>query len=321
MRELLPHRRRGYAALALGLAVSYLPLATLTAMVLYTVGIREGFESADSLSLSEIPTVIAFLVVAALVARVRAFVSADGPVTGARTRAQAGLMAAECLGVALLAALTGDGLIDASLLGAGASSLITAVRVTGWVRTLPPPPAPDPSQSSAPPRRGRPTRKRPSPTSPPSTPGPPRSTTSPPRRRTAPGLARPRGRFTPPRPGRTASQAPPRHLFDGRTPPAPGDIWFATVPFDDDTGAKDRPCLVVRTLDRHAEVLKITSVDKSEHHNYARIPTASWDAKAEHDSWLERSPLRQVSYWEFRRFIAKCDARVWREVQEDNGVP
>jgi polyferredoxin len=79
LRELLPHRRRAYAALAIGLAVSYIPLASLTAMVLYAFGVREGFQSTDSFSLSEIPTVIAFLVIAALVARVRAFVGATVP--------------------------------------------------------------------------------------------------------------------------------------------------------------------------------------------------------------------------------------------------
>ncbi|MCH6164038.1 collagen-like triple helix repeat-containing protein [Streptomyces marispadix] len=310
MKGLLRDRRRAYTALVVGLVVSYVPLAALTAMVLYAFGVREGFEDTKSMRLSELPTVVAFLVVAGLVARVRAFVGAEGPVTGPRTRAQVALMAAECLGVAFLAVVAGDGLIDASLVGAGVSSLITGLRVTGWVRTLPPPPAPDPprrTSTPAPGRSGRPGSVR------------PRGRPGPAGPRGRPGSAGPRGRFTSPRPVRRESEAPPSKLFDGRTPPAPGDIWFAEVPFDEGTGSKDRPCLVVRTLGSHAEVLKITSVDKSSHRNYARISTTSWGAAGEHDSWLELSPTRKVSYWEFRRFVARCDPRVWREVKEHGG--
>ncbi|HEU5470698.1 MAG TPA: hypothetical protein VFV67_08590 [Actinophytocola sp.] len=91
--------------------------------------------------------------------------------------------------------------------------------------------------------------------------------------------------------GRRAKPAAPSRpapgSFRGRAEPAPGHVWFAEVPFDDVPGAKDRPCLVVRTFAHHAEVLKITSVDKRGRSEYVRIPTATWDRRADRDSWLE----------------------------------
>jgi PemK-like, MazF-like toxin of type II toxin-antitoxin system len=44
--------------------------------------------------------------------------------------------------------------------------------------------------------------------------------------------------------------------------PTPGEIWWADVPFAEGTGAKIRPCLVVRTHTDSVDVLKITSQDK-----------------------------------------------------------
>lgn len=94
-------------------------------------------------------------------------------------------------------------------------------------------------------------------------------------------------------------------MFRGRSP-APGDIWFAELPFDDGTGSKDRPCLVVRTFRHHAQVLKVTSADKSGRPDYVRMPVASWDPTAARDSWLEPAPLRELPYEAFRRLAGRA---------------
>jgi hypothetical protein len=96
--------------------------------------------------------------------------------------------------------------------------------------------------------------------------------------------------------------------------PAPGHVWFADVPFDDGSGSKDRPCLVVRTFADHAEVLKITSADKANRPEYVAMPTGSWDPDAEHESWLEAYPLRKLPYPALRRPIGLCDMRVWTQI-------
>jgi hypothetical protein len=68
--------------------------------------------------------------------------------------------------------------------------------------------------------------------------------------------------------------------------PTPGEIWWADVPFAEGTGAKIRPCLVVRTHTDSVDVLKITSQDKGDRWGHVQIPTADWDPRAKKDSWM-----------------------------------
>ena len=94
----------------------------------------------------------------------------------------------------------------------------------------------------------------------------------------------------------------------------PGYVWFADVPFDEGGGSKDRPCLVVRTGPRAALVLKVTSQDKRGRTNYTRIATQTWDGNADHDSYLELYPLRELSYAAFRRPAGPCERKLWAQV-------
>src|SRR2546421_3878970 len=106
--------------------------------------------------------------------------------------------------------------------------------------------------------------------------------------------------------------APPRPGWRAR--PAPGEIWWADVPYQDGNGSKVRPCLVLRTGRGGSAVLKITSQDQSARGAHLRLPTAGWDPRADHDSWLDlRSPyqLRQAS---FQRRAGVVDARSWKAV-------
>ncbi|MBM7081424.1 type II toxin-antitoxin system PemK/MazF family toxin [Micromonospora sp. SCSIO 07396] len=130
------------------------------------------------------------------------------------------------------------------------------------------------------------------------------------------GRTRPE-RGTPPR-DRARPTAPPRP----RTPtgtPRPGDIWWADVPFHDGTGSKVRPCLVVRADDRGAEVLKITSQDKSDRDDHVPIPTRDWDPDADHDSWLDLAEPLRIPADAFSRRAGSCDPALWRQVKRLHG--
>ena len=94
-----------------------------------------------------------------------------------------------------------------------------------------------------------------------------------------------------------------------------GEIWWADVPYEDGTGSKVRPCLVLRTGRYGAEVLKITSQDKSNRTDHVRIPTRAWDPGADHDSYLgPTDPIRVVPA-AFADRAGTCEPRLWREVQ------
>ncbi|MCM0640124.1 type II toxin-antitoxin system PemK/MazF family toxin [Cellulomonas wangsupingiae] len=54
--------------------------------------------------------------------------------------------------------------------------------------------------------------------------------------------------------------------------PRVGDVWFADVPFEDGTGSKDRPVLVLRVDDRTWEVARFTSQDRSARRDHVRLP-------------------------------------------------
>ncbi|WP_279340702.1 type II toxin-antitoxin system PemK/MazF family toxin, partial [Sphaerisporangium perillae] len=134
---------------------------------------------------------------------------------------------------------------------------------------------------------------------------PPRRGAPPPGRKSRPAA----------RPGRPPAvhSRPPSPSWDSK--PAPGQIWWADVPYSDGTGSKVRPCLVLRTHARGAEVLKITSQDKSGRSEYLPIPTAEWDPHATKDSWLDVSETHFIGDRAFRRrAAAACDARTWRLV-------
>ncbi|MFG1878370.1 type II toxin-antitoxin system PemK/MazF family toxin [Sphaerisporangium sp. NPDC049003] len=138
------------------------------------------------------------------------------------------------------------------------------------------------------------------------------------RKRPLPGRERPHpGRGGGPAgPGRrplVVHSRPPSPAWESRA--APGQIWWADVPYSDGSGSKVRPCLVVRTHPRKVEVLKITSQDKSDRGDHLSIPTAGWDPHATKDSWLDLSETHFVGDRDFRNLAAtSCDARVWKSV-------
>jgi hypothetical protein len=101
-----------------------------------------------------------------------------------------------------------------------------------------------------------------------------------------------------------------------RARPQPGEIWWADVPFEDGTGHKVRPCLVLRTHQRQVEVLKITSKDQSARLDHVEIPTRAWDHRATHNSFLDLSDPFRLRDGSFSRKAGTIDAKTWRAVRQ-----
>ncbi|MEV1154278.1 type II toxin-antitoxin system PemK/MazF family toxin [Micromonospora chokoriensis] len=138
-----------------------------------------------------------------------------------------------------------------------------------------------------------------------------------------PAPDRPGGRRpAPPRPRSTDRAAKPRPRdSDRHDAPAPGEIWWADVPYADGTGSKVRPCLVLRADSRGADVLKITSQDKSDRDDHVRIPTRDWDPGAEHDSYLSLTEPIRLSSAAFADHAGRCDADLWKKVRSLRHLP
>lgn len=115
------------------------------------------------------------------------------------------------------------------------------------------------------------------------------------------------------RPTRPARPAP-----SGR--PQPGEIWWADVPYEDGTGSKVRPCLVLRIRRGGADILKITSQDKRNRNDHVRFPTKRWDPRAEHDSYLDVATLVRVRSAAFVRPAGRCDPAIWRAIRRFHRV-
>jgi hypothetical protein len=112
-----------------------------------------------------------------------------------------------------------------------------------------------------------------------------------------------------------------RHRSRAAGGPRRGDIWWAEVPFADGTGAKLRPCLVLRRRLRGIVVLKITSQDKSRRRDHILIPTRDWDPWAQRDSYLNLGEPILVPRRAFQRCAGRADAATLRRVAEHRGAP
>ncbi len=100
--------------------------------------------------------------------------------------------------------------------------------------------------------------------------------------------------------------------------PRPGQIWFAYVPFEEGHNGKDRPCLVLRCGPRAAEVLKITSQDKSRFpRQYRALRLPGEDGR---QSWLQLEGPRRIGYDAFRRPVGVSPGDAWDEVSRRHGV-
>ncbi|MFD7900650.1 type II toxin-antitoxin system PemK/MazF family toxin [Kitasatospora sp. NPDC057904] len=117
-----------------------------------------------------------------------------------------------------------------------------------------------------------------------------------------------------PRPAGPAGPRP-RPAGSGRSGPAPQEIWWAEVPFEDGPGSKDRPCLVLRVDGRTATVAKITSKHHAERPGVLPLPPGSVGDSQGRTSWLETDELRRVPLSAFRRRAGTVDRQVWNRAQ------
>jgi mRNA-degrading endonuclease toxin of MazEF toxin-antitoxin module len=99
------------------------------------------------------------------------------------------------------------------------------------------------------------------------------------------------------RPSETSATAAPRR----------GEIWWAEVPFEDQHGSKDRPCLVVSVRGRTARVAKITSRHHGELPGVVPLPAGTVDDAEGRQSYLETHELRRVPLSAFRRRAGALD--------------
>ncbi|GEA80823.1 hypothetical protein CUD01_12670 [Cellulomonas uda] len=80
--------------------------------------------------------------------------------------------------------------------------------------------------------------------------------------------------------------------------PRPGELWFALVPFEDRSGAKDRPVLVLDVQGGSVVVAQLTSQDKSRRRDHVPAPARLTGMRK--DGWLELR-TRTVPRGAFRR--------------------
>ncbi|MGI5192887.1 type II toxin-antitoxin system PemK/MazF family toxin [Streptomyces sp. CA-288835] len=97
--------------------------------------------------------------------------------------------------------------------------------------------------------------------------------------------------------------------------PWPGEIWWAMVPFDDGSGAKDRPCLVLFVQDEYAEVAKITSKYNPRVPAVIELPPGSVNDRQERVSYVQARERRHVHVSAFRRRVGPVDPGVWSRLR------
>ncbi|MFI1070878.1 type II toxin-antitoxin system PemK/MazF family toxin [Streptomyces puniciscabiei] len=97
--------------------------------------------------------------------------------------------------------------------------------------------------------------------------------------------------------------------------PVPGDIWWADVPHEDRTDAKDRPCLVLAVRGNRATVAKITSKYHDERAGVIPLPPGAVGDARGRPSFLETDELREVPVGDFRRRVGVVDPVLWDQVR------
>ncbi|WP_336921020.1 type II toxin-antitoxin system PemK/MazF family toxin [Aquipuribacter sp. SD81] len=112
---------------------------------------------------------------------------------------------------------------------------------------------------------------------------------------------------------RRASRRTRRPARRTRTTPTVGDIWWADVPFEDGTGSKDRPCLVVETHGLRVVVLYLTSTDKSGRPGWVAVPRDGW-ARSRGTSWLRSDRRIVLDPHRLRRYAGPCPASARKAV-------
>ena len=119
------------------------------------------------------------------------------------------------------------------------------------------------------------------------------------------------------RPAGRRSRPPGRPTGPGgrAAKPRPAEIWWASVPYEDGPGDKDRPCLVLAVRGRRATVAKITSRYHDERPGVIPLPPGAVGDAHGRASFLETDELREVPVWDFRRRVGVVDPVLWDQVR------
>ncbi|MDX3521666.1 type II toxin-antitoxin system PemK/MazF family toxin [Streptomyces scabiei] len=124
-----------------------------------------------------------------------------------------------------------------------------------------------------------------------------------------------RSRRPPRRGGRTRPPGRPERVRGPVPRPRPAEIWWASVPFEDGPGEKDRPCLVLTVRGGRARVAKITSRHRAERPGVIPLPPGAVGDARGRASYLETGELRDVRLRDFRRRVGVADPALWAQVR------
>ncbi|MBT2410740.1 type II toxin-antitoxin system PemK/MazF family toxin [Streptomyces sp. ISL-12] len=100
-----------------------------------------------------------------------------------------------------------------------------------------------------------------------------------------------------------------------RVRPRPAEIWWATVPYEERGGGKDRPCLVLSVRGRRAVVAKITTRYREGRGGVIALPPGSVGDARGRASFLDTGELRKVRVGDFRRRVGVVDPALWDQVR------
>lgn len=112
----------------------------------------------------------------------------------------------------------------------------------------------------------------------------------------------------------------------GPTPPGPlpepkvGEIWWARVPYEDQPGSKDRPCVVLGQHGDWVRVAKVTSRrPRTPRPAVLRLPEGAVDGERVLPSYLEADELRDLPVWDFRRKCGEVSPQLWKKIRQVSG--
>ncbi|GAA3827519.1 hypothetical protein ACFS5L_30540 [Streptomyces phyllanthi] len=104
----------------------------------------------------------------------------------------------------------------------------------------------------------------------------------------------------------------------GRRRPAAGEVWLAMVPYRDSDTVDKHYCVIMRNRLRYAEVMQITSQDKSHRSDHIRMPNHGWNDGSDKEPYIEVGlPARRVPYDDFisDKPKGRCPKSTWRELR------
>ncbi|MFF4485422.1 hypothetical protein ACFY0F_02840 [Streptomyces sp. NPDC001544] len=101
--------------------------------------------------------------------------------------------------------------------------------------------------------------------------------------------------------------------------PRPGEIWLAHIPKrEDESDTLRHYCVIVRNRASYAEVMQITSQDKTGWRDFIPFPNDGWD-HTEREHWLEVAlPPRRVPYGSFLKPTPQgdCPEGAWEAITQ-----